>query len=125
MREVAAHPGTGEQGIHGSIDRVAGAWHVVQPGAHPRRHLLQQSRRIDVVAEFGCGEAVELVSLGVAAGAQVHGQIVFGHRRRVGLADDCRRIVDLRLPTGASSLWIRLPCTPLISKPESVDGPVV
>ena len=40
---------------------------------HHKETLFQQSRRIDVIAEFGCGEAVELVCLGLAARAQVHG----------------------------------------------------
>jgi hypothetical protein len=58
--------------------------------------VLQQRRRIAVVAEFGCGETIELIGLGVAAGPQIHRQVVFGHRSRISLTHDGRRVVDFQ-----------------------------
>src|SRR6478736_3273306 len=55
MREVSTYAGTGEQGIHRSIDRITRARYIVQTAADPERNLLQQSRRIDVAPVFGCG----------------------------------------------------------------------
>src|SRR6185312_4916856 len=97
MREVSTYAGTGEQGIHCSIDRVTRARYIVQTAADPEGNLLQQSRRIDVAPEFGCGETEELISLGVAARTKVHRQVVLGHRRGVGLPHDRRGVVDLEV----------------------------
>src|SRR3954453_3180446 len=97
MHVVSADPGTGEQGVHGSVDRVTGAWYIVQAAADPKGNLFQQSRRIDVVAEFGCGETEELVGLGVTARPKVRGWVGVGHPCRVGSPDDRRGIVDLEI----------------------------
>src|SRR5271157_2535730 len=94
VHEVTAYSGTGQQGLHRPVDGVARARHVVQPGTHPEGNSLQQGRRVDVAAEFSCGKTVELVSLRVPAGTQIHRQVGFGHRRRIGPADDRRGIVD-------------------------------
>src|SRR3954453_1981076 len=47
--------------------------------------------------EFGCGEAVELVRLGVTTGPQVHRQVIVGHRSRRRLADDRRFVADFEM----------------------------
>src|SRR5580693_3052865 len=94
VHEVTAYSGTGQQGLDRPVDGVARARHVVQPGAYPERDSLQQSRRIDVAAEFSCGKTVELVGLRVPAGTQIHREVGFGHRRRIGPTDDRRGIVD-------------------------------
>jgi hypothetical protein len=57
----------------------------------------QQRRRIDVLTEFGCGKTKELVGLGIAAGPEVHGQVVFSHRGRVGLSDDRRGVLNFEV----------------------------
>ena len=53
-------------------------------------------RRITVGAEFGCGETIELIGLGVAAGSQIHRQVVFGYRSRISLTHDRRRVVGFQ-----------------------------
>ena len=83
VRVVAAHARAGQQGVGRAVDRIRRAGNVVQPGAHPRRHLLQQRRRVEVLAEFGGGETEELVGLGVAAGPQIGRQVDLGDRRGV------------------------------------------